>query len=229
MKKIFYLFALVAFLFTGINAQNITINPRVKSVEGPNSGSKYAQAIVTNDSNASVNDTLFSWTIIEYGLPSGWEFSFCDNFDCYYNIGLNSMRTFILHPGESGPLKGDFIFNGSGGNAQVKVVVKSLTNTNLIDTFTMVAKGWATGLSNVNKKAEVSFYPNPAKDVVTIKYNTNKNIDVTIYNVLGTKVKTFVMNNGEASINISELQKGMYFISFNDNGTLVSKSFTKAD
>lgn len=229
MKKIIYAISLVTFFFTGdLAAQNILINPKIKAVEGANNSSKLAQAIITNNLTDPA-DSMFTWTIIEYNMFGGWDFSFCDNFDCYFNVGLGTKKTFKLKLGESGPLKGDFIFNGTKGNGQVKVVVKSVSNSNIIDTFTMIAASWATGLNDIKKTADVSFYPNPAKDVITIKQNSNKQTEVAIYNVLGSKVKTITVGAGENALNISDLQKGMYFIRYTENGALVSKTFTKAE
>lgn len=229
MKKIPYIVAVLFLLsFNHLFAQNLVINPKVKFVEGANNSSKLAQSIVTNNLTDPA-DSMFTWTIIEYTMFDGWDFSFCDNFECYYNIGLGTKKTFKLKLGESGPLKGDFIFKDLKGNSQVKVVVESKSNTAVSDTFTMIAASWATGLNDIKKTADVSFYPNPAKDVITIKQNSNKQTEVAIYNVLGSKVKTITVGAGENALNISDLQKGMYFIRYTENGALVSKTFTKAE
>jgi hypothetical protein len=92
-----------------------------------------------------------------------------------------------------------------------------------------MAKGWATGLNTVKKQSVVTFFPNPAKDAITLKYVTTNAIDVTVYNVLGAKVKSFTHSGNETTLNISDLEKGLYFIRFSDNGNVVSKSFTKAE
>jgi len=229
MKKIYTLLSAVLFLMAGLHAQTFTITPRTVNVEGPNSGSKYALGVVKNDSMSATSDTLFSWTIIEYSVPMGWEFTFCDNYDCYYNLGNGSNRNFTLKPGESGPLKGDFIFNGTQGSARVKVTVKSVANPSNIDTFTMNASSWATGVKSITKQSQIGLYPNPAKDVVTIKYATSRIIEADIYNVLGSKVKSITLNRQETSVNVSDLQKGIYFIRFSDNGTVIAKQFTKSE
>lgn len=218
----------MAILGTHAYAQSIVINPKIRTVEGVSDGDKYAQAVMTNNSE-NAEDSMFTWTVISFSIQSGWDFNFCDNFGCYSPISEGTSETFKLKKGESGPLKGDFIFNGTKGNGQVKVVVKSVSNSNITDTFTMIATSWATGLNDIKKTADVSFYPNPAKDVITIKQNSNKQTEVAIYNVLGSKVKTITVGAGENALNISDLQKGMYFIRYTENGALVSKTFTKAE
>lgn len=76
---------------------------------------------------------------------------------------------------------------------------------------------------------EISCYPNPAKDAITFKYSSGKSLEISIYNVLGSKIKTFTHTGSETLINISDLQKGLYFIRFSDGNNMVSKSFTKSE
>ncbi|WP_299886066.1 T9SS type A sorting domain-containing protein [uncultured Lacinutrix sp.] len=61
-----------------------------------------------------------------------------------------------------------------------------------------------------NELTGYSIFPNPAKDVVTIKGLENNLKSVEIYNISGQKVMTAV-NNLE-TINISKLQSGVYFV-----------------
>ncbi|MFN3444373.1 MAG: T9SS type A sorting domain-containing protein, partial [Bacteroidia bacterium] len=88
-----------------------------------------------------------------------------------------------------------------------------------------------TGLSNINRMPEgISVYPNPAEDVVniTVKELTNINYNVTITDITGKTVfnnqLNSMLNNNTASINISNFNKGMYFIYLsNDKGTSTQK------
>lgn len=79
------------------------------------------------------------------------------------------------------------------------------------------------------QQAEVSFYPNPAKDVITFKFNSGKSAEISVYNLLGSRVKTFTHNGAETNINITDLQKGLYFIRFTEGNAVISKSFTKTE
>jgi hypothetical protein len=77
--------------------------------------------------------------------------------------------------------------------------------------------------------AIINVYPNPAKDNIVLKYNTKDPIQIDIYNVLGLRVKSAVHNTNESNIDISDLQNGVYFLRFKDDGRTISKSFTKAE
>lgn len=228
MKKVLY-FIVAVMAVMNANAQ-FSFNNKTVSVSGWGSDfePKDAQCVVTNTSTAAA-DSMINWSIISFDIPTGWQFDFCDPYDCIANLSLGFTNTFKLKSGTSGPLKGQFYTKGNPGTAAVKIRLAYANGSHDADTITLMAKGWATGLSNVKKQSEVSFYPNPAKDVITLKYQTTKAIDVTVYNVLGAKVKSFTHSTNETSLNISDLEKGMYFIRFNDNGNIISKSFTKSE
>jgi len=228
MKKLIYL--LVAILTIGNVSAQLSFDKRVVSVSGWGSDTepKNAQCIITNNSSTA-QDSMINWSIVTLDIPSGWQFDFCDPYDCIVNLSLGFSNTFKLKNGVSGPLKGQFYTKGNAGNATVKIRLAYANGSHNTDTIELQAKGWATGLNNVKKQNEVSLFPNPAKDAITFKYPTSKAIDVTIYNVLGAKVKSFTHSSNETTLNISNLEKGLYFIRFYDNGNVTSKSFTKAE
>ena len=66
-------------------------------------------------------------------------------------------------------------------------------------------------------------YPNPVKDVLTIKGDNMSQI--MIYNSLGQLVKSIEGNNDNTvEVNVKGLQNGMYFVNIiNDNGKLTAK------
>ena len=246
MKKLIYIIGLV-FTIGNASAQ-ISFNNKNVSVGGwgNDNNPKSASCIITNNSSAAA-DSMINWSIISFNVPyivkdtlipgntqttkdtASWQFDFCDPYDCVSNLGLGFTNSFKLKIGASGPLKGDFFSKSIPGNATIKIRFSYANGSHNADTLTLMAKGWATGLTTIKKQSVVTFFPNPAKDVVTLKYATTKSIDVVIYNVLGAKVKSFTHSSNETTLNISDLEKGLYFIRFSDNGIVTSKSFTKAE
>jgi hypothetical protein len=67
---------------------------------------------------------------------------------------------------------------------------------------------------NDSEKINLSVYPNPAKDVLTIK--SCEDTSAIIYNAIGVAVKKSAINAGENKIQISDLPAGTYFIKIND-------------
>ena len=67
-----------------------------------------------------------------------------------------------------------------------------------------------TELRNTDKPS-FSVYPNPAIDYVTIADPSNLITEVTVYNLVGRKIKTFQKSKNDR-YNISSLHKGLYLI-----------------
>ncbi|MBK8486972.1 MAG: T9SS type A sorting domain-containing protein [Bacteroidetes bacterium] len=76
---------------------------------------------------------------------------------------------------------------------------------------------------------DVSIYPNPVKAFATV--NFSKNIDrIVILNIVGKEILSIIPEQGKQviSVNLSELQPGVYFIAGMSNGTkLITKRFMK--
>ena len=66
-------------------------------------------------------------------------------------------------------------------------------------------------LEEVN--ANFNIYPNPAKSMINIESSLNGEAQVSIFDMTGRCVKQTVVEMSNASINIEDLNKGVYFIS----------------
>ena len=74
----------------------------------------------------------------------------------------------------------------------------------------------------------VVFYPNPVKDFMTVRFPRKGNFTVTIYNIIGDKVMTRnIMDDNEMHLDVSGLQNGLYFISYEYDGKVLTKRFSK--
>jgi hypothetical protein len=70
----------------------------------------------------------------------------------------------------------------------------------------------------------VSFYPNPAKNSLTINNETSSLLNAQLINALGQKVRSFNLENGKKTIDVSDLNEGLYYISVSENNkTIVFK------
>lgn len=210
-----------------VQAQTITFTPKVQNVAGPNNDDFKANFGIKNNSTDST-DTEFTWSFLSFTKPSGWEINLCDPFECRYNIGAGETHSFTLAKGETGLFYGDFIPNGIDGVSNLVVIVKSNKDASNTDTAYMNATAWVTAVKEVNKTKSVSFFPNPVKDQLTLKFQAKQSLNVDIYNILGVKVKTFVHEGPSTQIAVGDLQNGVYFIRFNENGKQYTKQFVKA-
>lgn len=84
-----------------------------------------------------------------------------------------------------------------------------------------------TGINEYNNVLNaLMLYPNPAQGNVNLAYESTKNVLVQIINTQGQVVKT--LNNKPSTgtpqtVNVADLSKGLYFISFSDGAQQFSK------
>tara|TARA_B100000963_G_scaffold181811_1_gene158078 strand:- start:6 stop:950 length:945 start_codon:yes stop_codon:yes gene_type:complete len=77
-----------------------------------------------------------------------------------------------------------------------------------------------------NAKDVISIYPNPTSDVINI-FSTSTITDYNIYNMIGNKVMSTIVNASNAVVDMSTLTKGVYFVEVNQNGMLTNKRIIK--
>ncbi len=81
-------------------------------------------------------------------------------------------------------------------------------------TFTLTV---VSNLSTVDfVKNSIVIFPNPAKNLITIKGEFNGAENITIFNLLGQKVLEKAMISNEEKIDVSSLSNGVYTIYFNN-------------
>ena len=79
----------------------------------------------------------------------------------------------------------------------------------------MLSIGSGEAVEEVETVESVNIFPNPVKDVLTVKGENMK--QVVIYNALGQAVETINTNDNEVRVNVSAYNNGMYFINVIDN------------
>ncbi|WP_191858970.1 DUF4252 domain-containing protein [Hanstruepera ponticola] len=76
---------------------------------------------------------------------------------------------------------------------------------------------------------DLKVYPNPSQDKVTIDLPSElkNNVNITVLNAQGKQVKTQVINAQNKTLDISDLQAGVYLIQFIYDDSRVVKRFVK--
>jgi calcineurin-like phosphoesterase family protein len=78
----------------------------------------------------------------------------------------------------------------------------------------------------INLQNEISIYPNPVVNTLTIQNNSNTIINsITIYNVLGEIVLHF--NNPSSKLSLSSLNFGVHLIKINTDKGAIHKTILK--
>ena len=78
-------------------------------------------------------------------------------------------------------------------------------------------------LSVYEQNSTVGLYPNPAREQVS--FNIESDAQVSVFDMTGRMVSTMNVAAGQAQLNVSELENGVYFVNFRfaDGTTAVSK------
>jgi len=128
--------------------------------------------------------------------------------------------------------------DNSGGQDHLTIIIKptavnyglwnDLISTNSI--YYLIEYDISLSVKDSELKNNVSIYPNPFNDIITIENNSSTAISkINIINVLSQKVKTISqdqLTNGE--INVSDLNSGMYILNVHfENGDVVSQKIVK--
>ena len=80
------------------------------------------------------------------------------------------------------------------------------------------------GISNHVSAGLTELFPNPAEELIFIKSNSGiQQCDVMIFNVCGIKIKQLNKHSLKDGINISDLEKGIYFVEIILNGGKTTK------
>ncbi|NOZ45452.1 MAG: T9SS type A sorting domain-containing protein [Chlorobi bacterium] len=69
-----------------------------------------------------------------------------------------------------------------------------------------------TSINQIEKNNPIRIYPNPTKGNIYIDQLSNNQSTVFIYNLIGSIIYTKQITQANATLNISDLQKGIYFI-----------------
>ena len=72
-----------------------------------------------------------------------------------------------------------------------------------------------TEIDEVEDDLKFYIYPNPSKDIITVKTNViYDNSYITLYTITGQKLITQQVQNNKTKINISALKPGIYFVKY---------------
>lgn len=160
--------------------------------------------------------------------------------DAFYKIDLNTGdSTFVggLGFGANYGQGGTFIpgddgyvylsaFNGDTFQSEWRRLDVTTGASTLVGPFTSGADfnqmAWSTVAKDMLKTIEnplvdFSFYPNPVKDVISLKSGSNIE-SVVFYNTLGQKSLSSKVNSVSKEINVSNLAPGLYIMKVNVNG-----------
>jgi aminopeptidase N len=95
---------------------------------------------------------------------------------------------------------------------------------NLDSTITLDPSLISLSASNIALNNEVSIYPNPTNDFVTIESSFNSRYTITVRNLLGMPLRKLSSNQSTQKVDVSTFANGVYLLEINsERGTVVKK------
>ena len=140
------------------------------------------------------------------------------------NLNLNECYSFLIEDSYGDGINtaqygaGSFTVTDAAGNA---FITGGVFTSEIRENFN--ADGNATGISNNNNNnSELTIYPNPVKNVLTIEGDFTS---ANIYDVFG---KLVLGTDAQKTIDVSNLSNGVYFVNINVENTITVKKITVA-
>lgn len=175
--------------------------------------------------NTGSTTKTFVWRMIPPSLPNAWSAALCDRNLCH-DVGV-LRGTFDLNAGDSGNIDIHTYPQSTGGVGQVEVEIFVEGDSANAQHQSFDFSAWALS-ARTPAKTGIEIYPNPATNKLNITLDTDKAVNIEIYNVLGQLKKTHVHTGGTSTIDLTDLATGIYFLRYTDNnGKVVSKQFKK--
>jgi hypothetical protein len=244
MKLQFGLFVLLFSIVTVVHSQAFTYDTTRSLYAEGDTGEVFDFTIkfVTLDSS----DVTFKWKTIENTLGFSWSYSLCDYTNCYFNIPDSGTMTPILTSDFQSGVAGFFNLlvstDAVARNGVLKLYVYNSNDISEGDTirFEIKTNGMATDTTDTadttdtiggfydtkSNASQVSLYPNPANDVITVSAAS-----ITQIQVLGITGSVVLQENFQATktvkIDMAELPAGIYSIFVHSNDQVLVRKFIK--
>jgi len=116
----------------------------------------------------------------------------------------------------------DFDESHIGDNTVILTVTDSSGNTDSCEAIVTVEPGLSI---EENILETINIYPNPTANVLYIKSNVSSNYH--LYNMVGQKIISGQINEGDNELNLRQYSNGIYFIKFIKNNRVYTKKIIK--
>lgn len=160
-----------------------------------------------------------------------WSWSANDNrfiFNLDYTTNTNSISCFSVDTAS--------LISPPAGTYDLIVAIKVFSNLDtivdtLVTSFVMIEEG--LHLNQESDFERLQIYPNPVNNKLNFNFDASVgNIQLEIYDIAGRKINdySFADSNNEnqnASIDVSALNKGLYFCKFSSENQQITRKFLK--
>ena len=221
MRK-FLLLTLVIAQISFVAAQSLVISGDNSVLNSDICLRTYSYLTVKNVSNKE-HDIICEKNVIS--VPAGMDNTFCWGGLCYGNSTIISSAFLTLQAGQADAVSFTGYFDAycEQGIGVVEYCFYPDSDINDRSCFTVTYHGSATSVNDNPYYANVGdFYPNPANDIVHFTFNGNL-ATLKLIDILGNNVKEILLSQeGIQKLDLSDMNKGIYFGNLIMNGEVVS-------
>ena len=185
--------------------------------------------------NTGTSDETVTYQRIRRYHKSGWTDQVCDALICYdadnahtwnrpinpplvITAGDSSIFQPKVYPHEIGELP------GIDGCSIYTYIIKygnfAMYGDSVQVTYTIGGINCFLGTNEIQTSLAYSVYPNPVNDVLNISITEN-NTSITIFDIVGKNVSEMELVNGNNTLNIENLNSGIYFYSIKRNVNVI--------
>lgn len=237
MKKVYFLL-LAVLVSVGLNAQNLDVQIFDEtSTDVTNGYSAITSVMAGNDvslkfklKNNGSAPLDVKVTRMSVTQPAGFTNSICFGTTCFPAEKDTTLFAQTLNPGEmDSSFHAIFFRNGTQGNGDICITYKIFNANDESESVTVRAYYGACLTASIAENTEnssVSAFPNPASNLVNIKYNVTGEAQLLISDITGKTIKNIRLNNNTQSVqvDVSDLKAGVYIYSIQSGSKrIVSK------
>lgn len=211
------------FFAVQVSAQDFNYSPS-QSIHTELTTDTYAHSQI--DFTTTPLDAIqYEWELVSNDIPTGWSYSLCDYNLCYAGIPATGTMTPITAAEATNGTTGYFKISLNpwqlAGSATVEIYVYDINDYNIGDTVTYTYNHVSSVGVGENGLADLTIYPNPATDAVTIGNISPEITQLQVINVVGEVVKNISLTGKNTqTLDVSDYPAGIYFVSYaNSEGT----------
>ena len=221
MRK-FLLLTLVIAQISFVAAQSLVISGDNSVLNSDICLRTYSYLTVKNVSNKE-HDIICEKNVIS--VPAGMDNTFCWGGLCYGNSTIISSAFLTLQAGQADAVSFTGYFDAycEQGVGVVEYCFYPDSDINDRSCFTVTYHGSSTSIEDYTLSNNVGdFYPNPASGMVNFTFNGNAAI-LKLIDILGNNVKEILLSQeGVQKLDLSDMNKGIYFGNLIVNDEVVS-------
>ena len=221
MRKILLL-TLVLAQISFVSAQSLVVTGD-NSVLSSNLCLRTSSYLFVKNVSNKEHDIICEKNVIS--VPSGMDNQFCWGGLCYGTNTIVSTEFLTLQSGQGDAVSFTGYFDAycDQGIGVVEYCFYPVTDTLDRSCFTVTYHGSATPMNDYTLVNNVGdFYPNPANDIVYFNYNGDL-ASLKLIDILGNNVKEILISQeGVQKLDLSDMNKGIYFGNLIVNNEVVS-------